>query len=180
MAPICLRICFCPFGFKGHLSLLDVFSSGLRLIEDDISLDGHFLGGLDPFSGQQKVQTCSGQATQEVRGYLSECPSHRSSFWLICLKHGRFLLYLVVQSNTRAIYLPKKDTYGPSPPFWLLVPCQVVKAVPPGCLPQRHGSVTSDVGLRWFEGGSKLIHQGTAGFSLWFHLPGQPILGTYC
>ena len=25
--------------------------------------------------------------------------------------------------------------------------------------------------------GSKLSHQGTAGFSLWFHLPGKPVLG---
>ena len=35
--------------------------------------------------------------------------------------------------------------------------------------------------LGWcgFGYGSKLNHQGTAGLSPYFHLPGQPILGTY-
>ena len=38
---------------------------------------------------------------------------HRCPSWLTWLKNReRFLVYLVLQSTTRAIYFPKKDTYA--------------------------------------------------------------------
>ena len=41
------------------------------------------------------------------------CSEHRCPFWLIWLKNrGRFLVYVVVQSTTRAINFARKDTYG--------------------------------------------------------------------
>ena len=44
----------------------------------------------------------------------------------------------------------------------------------PPSLPKRHPALFPTTGC-----GSKLKHQGTAGFGTCCHLPGQPILGTY-
>ena len=42
--------------------------------------------------------------------------SHRWPFWLFWSNNGgRFLVYLVVQSSTRAIYFPEKDAYAHGP-----------------------------------------------------------------
>ena len=46
-----------------------------------------------------------------------QAQAHRCPFWLIWLKHsGRFLVYLVVQSTSRAVYFPKRDEpcWGPN------------------------------------------------------------------
>ena len=93
------------------------------------------------------------------------------------------LVYLLVESSTRAIDLPQKDTYAQSPFFGpggffsplsnasgVLAPVGAGHKAARTCLKSCENSSARGKKKTWVW--LKLKSSGYAGFSLWFHLPG--------